>query len=832
MDHRSVHWSPESVTDPPDNSGKQIADLLEKVRELDDDARERILEAADPAVADAVRARLFSEAGTIHEPRSDPDPSDVDTRAPDFNADPPPEFRMETEIDDLPAFHRRLVGRTLGPYKIRRLIGSGGMGQVWEAIQEQPNRSVALKVMRSAIASPAARERFEFEVEILGRLQHPGIAQIYDAGTLDVDDDELPYFAMEYIANATPLDEYARNNKLNTLERLRLFTKVCDAVAHGHQRGIIHRDLKPANILVDGDGTPKIIDFGVARAVNMDERSTIARTGVGQLIGTLQYMSPEQCSQDPEEIDVRADVYSLGVLLYELVTDRLPYDLRRSAITEAVRIIQEDLPPRASVFDHSISIDVEVIAGKALEKDRHRRYRSAGDLADDIRRYLSDEPIMARPPSVSEVIRRYARKNRAMATAVAGVLAAFLVGVVGIVIFALEADRERDAKEAANQALTVSLDRETAARELAEERFEQVRSLANEVLGPISKEVKNLAGATEARRMMIEAGRKYLDDLQSQAGDNDGLRHDIAIGHEQLGDLLGGHRTGNIGMIDEARVRYATAEKILRDLRSSSPENPRMSQDLSRVLEKRADLDLDSDPDKAIKILEEAHLLAMSAYEGREEDRGATRRLLNTLLRVGDYFSNEDKPAQALQYFDKANDFALALLEKNPDDSILQRDVALTERRIAWILQSRDETESAREHWARSLDRFRKISLVEPDSIRRRWDVSWGCYHYGWFLLVYTDEELGPRLLVESVELMAFVCVASPAEATYRDDLARLVPEVHGRLIEAGHSERAVAVLDSTLLTLQPAVESMPENLALVTVHGKLLELKTGAGSH
>ena len=180
------------------------------------------------------------------------------------------------------------------------------MGQVWEAIQEQPKRSVALKVMRSAIVSQEARERFEYEVEILGRLQHPGIAQIYDAGTFEVDDEALPYFAMEYIAHATPLDEFARKNNLGIERRLDLFARVCDAVAHGHQRGIIHRDLKPANILVDGSGSPKIIDFGVARAVNMDDRSTIARTSAGQLIGTLQYMSPEQCSSDPTEIDVRA----------------------------------------------------------------------------------------------------------------------------------------------------------------------------------------------------------------------------------------------------------------------------------------------------------------------------------------------------------------------------------------------------------------------------------------------------------------------------------------------------------------------------------------------
>ena len=286
--------SPENAPDP-----KRVDQLLQQVRGLTKDEQERILDEADSSIANAVRTRLSTEAGTLYEPRADPDPSEADTRAPEFDAEPPPDSNRDTEVDELPAFHRRLVGRTLGPYTIQRLIGSGGMGQVWEAIQERPNRSVALKVIRSVIASPSARERFEFEVEVLGRLQHPGIARIYDAGTLEVDGDELPYFAMEYIAGATPLDEYARKKKLSITQRLRLFTKVCDAVAHGHQRGIIHRDLKPANILVDREGAPKIIDFGVARAANMDDRSTIAKTSAGQLIGTLQYMAPEQCHGSP-----------------------------------------------------------------------------------------------------------------------------------------------------------------------------------------------------------------------------------------------------------------------------------------------------------------------------------------------------------------------------------------------------------------------------------------------------------------------------------------------------------------------------------------------------
>lgn len=817
------------MTDPSDNPEHRpdqvrVDELMERVRSLDTSEREAILDAADPVIAEAVRARLLSEAGTINTPADDPDTSLEDTCAPTARVDPPP---GDIKQGELPAFHRRLVGRTLGPYRIQRLIGSGGMGQVWEAIQEQPKRSVALKVMRSAIVSQEARERFEYEVEILGRLQHPGIAQIYDAGTFEVDDEALPYFAMEYIAHATPLDEFARKNNLGIERRLDLFARVCDAVAHGHQRGIIHRDLKPANILVDGSGSPKIIDFGVARAVNMDDRSTIARTSAGQLIGTLQYMSPEQCSSDPTEIDVRADVYSLGVLLYELLTDKLPYDLRRSALTEAVRIIKEDLPPRITTFDRSLSVDIEVITGKALEKEPHRRYRSAGDLADDVRRYLSDEPIMARPPSMSEVIRRYARKNRAMATAVMGVLAAFLIGVVGMVIFAIDADRERDAKEVANQALTRSLERESAARALAEDRFQQVRSLATEVLGPISKEVKNLPGATKARMMMIETGRKYLDDLQAQDSDDVDLNYDIAIGHEQLADLLGGHRTGNIGMTEEARERYEMAEQMLEKLRLEDVDEARLRQDLSRVLEKRADLALqDGRPEEAMEILEKSYLLAMAAYTGREHDRGAARRLLNTLLRQGDSLSDLDKPEQAMIFFRRASELAVAALEQDPEDPVLRRDLALAERRLAWIHQLSEQEDDAREYWSRSLDRLRTIKLEEPDSIRRTWDVSWGCYHYGTFLLVHTVDEQGPKLLLESVELMTIACVASPAEATYRNDLAILVPAVHEGLIEAGHAEDAAGMLEETIITLQPVIESMPENLALSTIQDGFVELR------
>jgi eukaryotic-like serine/threonine-protein kinase len=223
---------------------------------------------------------------------------------------------------------------SLGEYRILGLIGEGGMGAVYKAEQRHPRRIVALKVIRAGVATPQLLRRFEQETEALGRLRHPGIAPIFEAGTADAGYGPQPYFAMELI-DGPSLTEYARARKLSTRERLELMAKVCDAVHHAHQRGIIHRDLKPGNILVDESGQPKILDFGVARVTDSDNRAT-RETDMGQLIGTLAYMSPEQVLADPLELDTRSDVYALGVILYELLSGRLPYDVSRKLLHQAV----------------------------------------------------------------------------------------------------------------------------------------------------------------------------------------------------------------------------------------------------------------------------------------------------------------------------------------------------------------------------------------------------------------------------------------------------------------------------------------------------------------
>jgi len=439
-------------------------------------------------------------------------------------ADPLPAETVTRETVPLPHGLPDRIGR----YHIKRVIASGGMGTVYEATQDNPRRVVAVKVMKQGIASKSALRRFEYEGQILGRLRHPGIAQIYEAGThviepraeyeprarseritnradqgsndpnrdrnvapplvggADTNCDpgapgqmvpfSVPYFAMEYIPNAKLITVYADEKKLGTRQRMELFAKVCDAIHHGHQKGIIHRDLKPSNILVTSDptapplanggrynaapldrgghgGVVKIIDFGVARCTDSDLAVTTLQTDVGQLIGTLQYMSPEQCEGDPHDIDTRSDVYALGVVFYQLLCGKLPYDVTHMAMHQATRAIREQTPTKLSTLNHTLRGDVETIALKALEKERERRYQSAADFAHDIHRYLTGEAILAHRASIVYQLRLFARRNKAVFASLSALFVVLVAAVIVSTSLYLRAEAaRRDAVEARNLA--------------------------------------------------------------------------------------------------------------------------------------------------------------------------------------------------------------------------------------------------------------------------------------------------------------------------------------------------------------------------------------------
>ncbi len=333
----------------------------------------------------------------------------------------------------------------IGQYKMLDPLGEGGMGVVYRAEQDNPRREVALKVIQPGAASAEMLRRFEQEAHVLGRLNHPAIAQIHEAGAADAGLGPQPFFAMELIAGQR-LNEYVREQQPNLRQKLELMVKVCGAVQHAHQKGIIHRDLKPANLLVEKSGQPKVLDFGVARVTGADLPSVSRHTEVGQLIGTVPYMSPEQVAADPDALDTRSDVYTLGVILYELLAGRLPYAVRDKPRAEAERVIILEEPTPLSSVNRAYRGDLETIVAKALEKDKTRRYQSASELAADLERFLRDEPIVARPAGVLDQLRKFARRNKALVGGVGAALVALTLGVIGT---ALGLYRERTARAAA-----------------------------------------------------------------------------------------------------------------------------------------------------------------------------------------------------------------------------------------------------------------------------------------------------------------------------------------------------------------------------------------------
>ncbi len=339
--------------------------------------------------------------------------------------------------------------REVGQFTIQRVIGSGGMATVYAALQRQPRRTVALKVMKAGMAaslSDASLRRFKREIEILGKLHHPFIAAVYDAGTFDAGSGPTPDFVMEYIAGARTILEYVVHKDLDVRDRLKLFVKVCAAVEHGHGHKVIHRDLKPGNILIDEYGEPKIIDFGIAHAAELDASQQTMQTEAGRLVGTLQYMAPEQVDTRPQDLDGRCDVYALGVLLYKMMTGKPPYDLEGLPVFEALRIIREERPRRPSDINPEVKGDLETVILKAMEHDRARRYRNAGSLGRDVVRYLANKPINARRAGLVYRATLFAKRN-AVIVGVIGVIAVVVLVAGGVILW----ERARLARQRGEQ---------------------------------------------------------------------------------------------------------------------------------------------------------------------------------------------------------------------------------------------------------------------------------------------------------------------------------------------------------------------------------------------
>ena len=428
------------------------------------------------------------------------------------------------------------VGDRIGAYKLLEKIGEGGMGQVWVADQQEPiKRRVALKLIKPGMDSRGVLARFEAERQALAVMDHPNIAKVLDAGTTP---EGRPYFVMELV-KGTPITTFCDASRLPTRKRLELFAAVCQAIQHAHQKGVIHRDIKPSNVLValyDDNPVPKVIDFGIAKAAGNPLTERTLHTGFGAMLGTPEYMSPEQATFNQLDIDTRSDVYSLGVLLYELLTGTTPVDKSRfkeAALLEILRVVREEDPPRPSMklstsqarasiaavrgaapdkLAKELRGELDWIVMKSLEKDRNRRYESAAGLGRDVERYLKDELVEARPPSAWYRMRKFLRKNRPAAIGL-GVAALFLLtlglGVIGLGVALRQA---RDAETSA----TWAKDEADNQRRRAETSAEHARQLFKRAVDAESSAVNEMIKARD-ERLKAERERKRAEQNEKEA---------------------------------------------------------------------------------------------------------------------------------------------------------------------------------------------------------------------------------------------------------------------------------------------------------------------------
>jgi eukaryotic-like serine/threonine-protein kinase len=465
---------------------------------------------------------------------------------------------------------------SIGKYQVVGLIGEGGMGRVYEATQDNPRRSVAIKVVRPGTTSRETLARFQRESQVLGALQHPGIAAIYEAGVVDIVTAsstlrKQPYFAMELV-RGLPLTEYLKRNAPSTRTRLELFALVCDAVDHAHRHGVVHRDLKPGNVLVEtgensstsagwstnvGGPRPKVLDFGVARADSNDDSTLTLRTDAMQLLGTVPYMSPEQISPKPgAPVDPRSDVYALGVMLYEMLSGKLPLNLRGKTIAEAARMVVENDPTSLSAESRDFRGDIETIVSKALEKDPARRYQSAGFLAEDVRRHLRHEPILAHAPTSLYQLQKFAKRNKTIVLATVAVLVALTTGLIVSTRLYLDAQEARGKAEQRGEEATRAGEQLKVALETARQESAKVKAindyLVNDFIraaspnrdGPnvklidvVERASKNV-GETFKDQPQLEASIRVL--LADSMGDLDRREEAIAHGRRAV-ELIDAH---------------------------------------------------------------------------------------------------------------------------------------------------------------------------------------------------------------------------------------------------------------------------------------------------
>lgn len=713
-----------------------------------------------------------------------------------------------------------LAGKLIADkYVLRECIGEGGMGTVWRAEQLAPvKRQVAIKLIKTGLDTRTVMARFEAERQALAIMDHPNIAKVLDGG---VTPENEPYFVMELVKGVS-LTQYCDHNKLSIRQRLELFLPVCSAIQHAHQKGIIHRDIKPSNVLValyDLKPVPKVIDFGVAKAIHAPLTDVTLETGIGNVLGTPEYMSPEQASLNNLDIDTRTDVYSLGVLLYELLTGNPPFsseEFRQKGLLELLRVIRDEEPPRpsdrlsSSKLLATISVnrnadskklvgslrnDLDLIVMKAMEKERSRRYDSAGSLADDLQRYLAGEPVHAHPPSAVYRFCKFVDKNRTLVGISLVVLLAIMTAITGIFIGYFHAQEQRDIAQNAR-------DNEAAQLKIAQAEMKKAQQAEEQTLNAYRATtdltIQELIGSKEEMGIKEKAYLEKSLELWKKFADREGddqLRMNLrAEGHFRVGMIW-----GKMGNHADAIKEYVQAIELRKKLANENPEQRDYQRNLalahySLCYQLR-------DQSKWLAALEQAKFASAIQEQLVEKDRNDLiypLELSRTHDIIGLILTTLGRDQEAQTEYEAALRLQLKLVEHSPDTIRYSWTLASTYKKLGNLSMRRKKPESALSQFQSSHLLLEKVVKQFPDDSEANADLA--DIHTG-FARVYLS--LGQYIKSQEANLAAIAI---------HEKLVELYPLKHKNHLSLANTYTVYASLlqrlgkyDEALIQLQSA---------------------------
>jgi eukaryotic-like serine/threonine-protein kinase len=683
----------------------------------------------------------------------------------------------------------------VGPYRLLRIIGNGGMGAVYEAERDdrQYTKKVAVKLVRAGMDTEFILARFRRERQILAHLEHPNVARLLDGGTAD---DGTPYIVMEYI-DGLPVTAYCERNKLPVEARLEIFLQVCAAVDYAHRRFVVHRDLKPGNILVDQSGTPKLLDFGISKLLMLDGQTAGQTVTEGGRLMTPDYASPEQILGDP--VTIVSDVYSLGVILYELLTGQRPYRIERlsfQAIEKAIchdeikapsTAVHRDGDSAHRALSRRLAGDLDTIVLRALQKDARRRYQSAEELAEDIRRHLIYLPISARPDTLLYRTTKFARRNRGILAAGLAVLLALGTGIVA----------------ARREAAT------------AKRHFEQARRLANTFVFDVHDSVRDLPGSTRARQRILQTGLQYLDALSQDSSADPELQAELAAAYLRIADVQGNVLGPNLGHMTSAERNYRKAIELYELALAKAGGNRESHIGRLNAEAKLGDLySYTRSPSRAIESYRQALEDAESLLRRFPNDPEVLRLqagLLNKASRehrhIDDYEASSDFAGRAVSIIEE-------LLRASPGDSELLSQLSTTYANLGMAQSRTGKLQPALENHHRGTPVLEKLTDSDPANTNHLRNLMLAYSHAGDVLGSPTLSNLGDTAGARD----AYARMAGIARRLYDSDPAnqRWGSDYANALMRQAAVEPPARRLELQLLAhqrLADVVRAAPENL-------------------